>query len=374
MCRSPVVPLLARDLGASPATVGLVVAASTLTGVVLKFPAGALSDVLGRRAVLLAGVIVFAALPFGYLAVGGVAALVLIRVIHGSATALFGPVVSATLSDVAPADQRGRWLGVYSTLQGLGQALGPVVAGALIVGHDFSRVFVVSGVLGALALAIVSRWPKAAAPAPMAGVWQRLREGAAAVAADRLVLVTSLAQAGQFFINGTLNAFFPLYGRDVLGLTPLQIGWVFGAQTAATLIARPLFGFLSDRLGRRPLIVAGLATSAGCMLVIAWMDAFGGVLLTTMVYGVGVALTTSATSAYITDLTRRARYGAAHGLFGTIYDIGDALGPICGGLVVARAGYRAAFQLAGAMALVMAFVFEYAARGWRPSASVSTVT
>jgi MFS family permease len=374
MCRSPVVPLLARDLGASPATVGLVVAASTLTGVVLKFPAGALSDVLGRRAVLLAGVIVFAALPFGYLAVGGVAALVLIRVIHGSATALFGPVVSATLSDVAPADQRGRWLGVYSTLQGLGQALGPVVAGALIVGHDFSRVFVVSGVLGALALAIVSRWPKAAAPAPMAGVWQRLREGAAAVAADRLVLVTSLAQAGQFFINGTLNAFFPLYGRDVLGLTPLQIGWVFGAQTAATLIARPLFGFLSDRLGRRPLIVAGLATSAGCMLVIAWMDAFGGVLLTTMVYGVGVALTTSATSAYITDLTRRARYGAAHGLFGTIYDIGDALGPICGGLVVARAGYRAAFQLAGAMALVMAFVFEYAARGWRPSASGSTVT
>ena len=90
MCRSPVVPLFARDLGASPATVGLVVAASTLTGVALKFPAGALSDVLGRRAVLLTGAVVFAALPFAYLAVGGVAALVLVRVIHGSATALFG--------------------------------------------------------------------------------------------------------------------------------------------------------------------------------------------------------------------------------------------------------------------------------------------
>ena len=87
MCRSPVVPLFARDLGASPATVGLVVAASTLTGVALKFPAGAFSDVLGRRAVLLAGVVVFAVLPFSYLAVGGVAALVCVRVVHGSATA-----------------------------------------------------------------------------------------------------------------------------------------------------------------------------------------------------------------------------------------------------------------------------------------------
>jgi MFS family permease len=374
MCRSPVVPLFARELGASPAAVGLVVAASTLTGVALKFPAGALSDVLGRRAVLLTGVFVFAALPFAYLAVSGVMMLVLIRVVHGSATALFGPVVSATLSDFAPADQRGRWLGVYSTLQGLGQALGPVIAGAVIVGGDFSRVFLVSGVLGILALLFVLRWPKTAASESTDGVWQRLREGAGAVAADTPVLLTSLAQAGQFFINGTLNAFLPLYARDVLNFAPLLIGWLFGVQTAATLIARPIFGFLSDRLGRRPLIVVGLATSASCMFALSSTTTFGGLALVTMVYGVGVAITTSATSAYITDLTRRARYGAAHGLFGTIYDIGDALGPICGGLVVARAGYGAAFQLAGAMAAAIALVFGYASRDWQSPRRVSMST
>jgi len=367
-----VVPLFARELGASPATVGLVVAASTLTGVFLKFPAGALSDVLGRRAVLLTGVIVFAVLPFGYLAVSGVVLLTLLRVVHGSATALFGPVVSATLSDLAPADQRGRWLGLYSTAQGLGQALAPVIAGTLIAASDFSRVFIVSGVLGLLALGVVSWWPSTAASESTGDVWQRLREGAGAVAADTPVLLTSLAQAGQFFINGTLNAFLPLYARDELHFAPAWIGWLFGVQTMATLAARPLFGFLSDRFGRRPLIVAGLATSAGCMFAISWMTAFGGLALVTTIYGVGVALTTSATSAYITDLTRRARYGAAHGLFGTIYDIGDALGPICGGLVVAWAGYGAAFQLAGATAAAIGLVFGYASRGWQSrSLSVS---
>ena len=367
-------PLFARELGASPATVGLVVAASTLTGVVLKFPAGALSDVLGRRAVLLTAAVVFALLPVSYLAVGGLFLLVVIRVIHGSATALFGPTVSATLSDLAPPDQRGRWLGVYSTVQGAGQAFGPVVAGALVVGADFSRVFVVSGVLGLLALALVSQWPQTTAPASTDGLWQRLREGALAVAADTPVLVTSLAQAGQFFINGTLNAFLPLYARDVLNFAPSWIGWLFGVQTASTLVARPVFGSLSDRLGRRPLIVAGLATSASCMLAIAWTTEFGSLALVTMIYGVGVAITTSATSAYITDLTRRARYGAAHGLFGTIYDIGDALGPICGGLVASRAGYGAAFQLAGAMAATIALVFGYASRDWQSSRRVSMST
>jgi len=364
MCRTPVLPLFARDLGASPTTIGFVVAASTLTGVVLKLPAGALSDVLGRRAVLLAGAVVFAALPLTYLAVSGLLALVLARVVHGSATALFSPVSSATVSDLAPIDQRGRWLSLYATVQGAGQAVGPVLAAALVVGSDFSRAFVASAVLGGLALVLVARWPRTPTPGSTSAVWPRLGEGVVAVVSDTPVLVTSLAQAGQFFINGTLTAFLPLYAREILTFPPSWIGWLFGVQTAATLAARPLFGALSDRLGRRPLIVAGLTTCAGCMTAITWAGTFGGLAAVTGIYGIGLALTTSATSAYITDLTRETRYGAAHGLFGTIFDIGDALGPICAGVIVARAGYNAAFGAAGGMAVAIACIFAYASRNW----------
>ena len=70
-----------------------------------------------------------------------------------------------------------------------------------------------------------------------------------------------------------------------------------------------------------------------------------------------MAATTSATSAYITDLARGRRYGAAHGVFGTIYDIGDALGPIAAGLLVAWVGYIWMFQLVGTFALLAAVVF-----------------
>ena len=364
MCRSPVLPLFARQLGASPAVVGTIVAASTLTGVVLKFPAGAVSDVVGRRAVLLAGAVVFAVLPWSYVAIAALGTLAVARVVHGSATALFGPVASATLSDLAPPDQRGRWLSVYAAAQGAGQAIGPVLAASLIVSNDFSGAFVVSAVLGTQAIMLLIGWPRSAGRATGHALWPQLRRGIRAVAADVRVLITSLAQAGQFFVNGTLSAFLPLYARESLDLSAPRIGWLFGMQTVATLCARPVFGALSDRIGRRPLIVAGLTICAACMAAIGRAREFSALLALTMVYGAGLALTTSATSAYVTDLSRRTQYGAAHGLFGTIYDIGDALGPICAGLLVARAGYALAFQLTGAVALAVAALFGWVSRHW----------
>jgi MFS family permease len=290
--------------------------------------------------------------------------LVALRVIHGSATALFGPAASAALSDLAPSEQRGQWLSLYSATQGAGQALGPVLAASLIVGGDFSAVFVVSALVGSAALVLLLQWPRTAARAPAGAVWSRLRDGLHATAADNRVLVTSLAQAGQFFVNGTLAAFLPLYAHESLGLAPSRIGWVFGLQTLATLVARPLFGVLSDRVGRRPLIVAGLTTCAACMAAIPYAGDFTSLVAVTMAYGTGLAITTSATSAFVTDLTRRARYGAAHGLFGTIYDIGDALGPIFAGLVVARTGYVSAFQLTGVVAIIIALTFARFSRHW----------
>jgi DHA1 family multidrug resistance protein-like MFS transporter len=112
LCRIPLLPLFAHDLGAGPSLIGFVMGASTITGVFVRLPAGALSDLLGRRGVLLAGAVVFATLPFTYLAVSTLALLIVLRFLHGSATAIFGPVASASLSDVAPRASRGAWLSI----------------------------------------------------------------------------------------------------------------------------------------------------------------------------------------------------------------------------------------------------------------------
>src|SRR5688500_19206650 len=117
--------------------VGLVVGASTFTGMVLKLPAGAWSDLRGRRPLLVLGTLVFATMPFTYLGVASLGALVAVRFVHGAATAIFGPGASAGLSDLAPAGRRATWLSTYSTSQGGGLALEPLSSGYLIAGGRY---------------------------------------------------------------------------------------------------------------------------------------------------------------------------------------------------------------------------------------------
>lgn len=359
ICRTPLLPLFARDLGATPPMVGFVVGASTLTGILVKLPAGAWSDVLGRRPLLLLGTIVFATMPFTYLGVTSLAALVAVRFVHGSATAIFGPVASAGVSDVAPPAGRATWLSTYSTVQGIGQALGPIIGGHLIASAQYGAAFVVAGALAVFTPFIAAGWPASLPEVrPRSpGRLSRFTTGIAEVAREPLILVTSLAQAAQFVLNGALNAFLPLFAHDVIGLSASQLGWLFAAQTVTTLAARPLMGMLSDRVGRRGVILVGLTLCVSAVVFVSLATALPPLAMAVLLYAVGVAVTTAATSAFITDLSRRTRYGAAHGVFGTIYDVGDALGPILAGFLVAAIGYGPMFRIMAAIALTVTVAF-----------------
>ena len=373
MCRSPVLPIFARHLGAGAELVGLVVAASTVTGILLKLPAGALSDIVGRRALMIAGALVFAVLPFSYPWVGAVSWLIAIRFVHGSATAVFSPVASATLSDFAPPERRGRWLGTYSAVQGIGQASGAMLAGYLVTGGDFDAAFWTSGGLGVIALLLVMGTRARRSSGAPRESWARAMAGIGAVVTDARLLAASIAQAAQFFVNGSLNAFVPLFAREVLGLSLAQVGIVFGVQTVSTFLARPAFGALSDRVGRRPLVAAGLGVCAAGVAGIALANGFSMLLAAAVLYGTGAAITSSSASAYVTDLAAGNRYGAAHGMFGTIYDLGDAGGPIVAGVLVAAIGYRGMLgiiaALAGLISVAATIWFVGFERRFAPSAA-----
>jgi MFS transporter, DHA1 family, multidrug resistance protein len=365
MCRTPLLPLLARDLGATPSTVGLVMAASTMTGVVLKLPAGTWSDVIGRRPLLLTAALIFAVMPLSYLLAASLAALVGIRFVHGAATAIMGPVMSATISDLAPPSRRATWLSLYSTIQGTGQAAGPVLAGVLIARGRFDLAFILAGGIALWAPALIGYgYRPAAAPAVMAtgATRQQFTRGVIEVLAERRILVASVAHAFYFAINGTLNAFLPLLAQDRLGLDAVEIGWLFGLQTLTTLAIRPAIGAASDRLGRRGAITTGLIGCAITVLAISLAASRAQLFAAVLLYAVSVAITTAATSAYITDVAPKARFGAAHGVFGTIYDIGDAAGPLIGGLLIQQWGYAPTLQLMAAMAAITGAVFAVLSR------------
>jgi MFS transporter, DHA1 family, multidrug resistance protein len=127
-----------------------------------------------------------------------------------------------------------------------------------------------------------------------------------------------------------------------------------------------LTGAAADRLPRRTLISCGLATCGIAVAVIASATTYATVATGLGVYAVGAVVTHAASTAYITDLVSSARYGAAHGTFGTIYDVGDASGPLVGGLLVSVWGYAVMFRAVGTVAVVAAVVFFLASRKSHP--------
>jgi MFS family permease len=185
------------------------------------------------------------------------------------------------------------------------------------------------------------------------------------VVRDGRILATSGMEGAQMLAAGALMAFLPLYGRDI-GLNAGEIGLLFGAMGIASIGARPLLGALSDRIGRRGLIVVGQALCAGVMLVLpaaAGVPALAGLAV---VFGLGEALLTSSTSAFVSELVTPRAHGAAMGLFGTIMDVGHASGPILAGVLIGSAGYSGAFGAIGLLLLGVTGLFAWTARAPRP--------
>ncbi len=357
LSRSPIIPLYARSLGASPQLIGWVVAASTITGIAVKLPAGALSDYFGRRAMLLIGTCFFAFTPFFYLYASSVASLLILRIIHGNATAIFGPSASAVISDITERSRRGIRLGLYSSMQGIGQALGPLLGGALISWQGFSLPFTVSGCIGCVALVVVLGIFRET-PSRVTGEARRgFAKGITEVFSNPGILITSSTVAAQMFAVGAYNAFLPLFARSVMNLDAWHVGMAFGLQTTTTLLARPLMGRFSDIVGRKGIIVGAVIWLGVLIAVLPAISSFGLLLALGCAWGLGLSVISSVAGALITDLSRRAHYGAAHGAFGTIYDIGEASGPIVAGVLLAGFGYSTMFRVMGVFLLLAAGIF-----------------
>ena len=164
MARSPVLPAFAANLGALPKFIGVIVAASTITGIFFKLPAGALSDVLGRKRMMVLGALFFAVPPFLYPFVATPSALLALRFVHGFATAIFSPVAAAYVASLAETG-RGARLGWFASCNDVGATAGPLIS-AFVLCFSASFPLTYLPVVGVLLIA----------GSALFGFWQRLKE------------------------------------------------------------------------------------------------------------------------------------------------------------------------------------------------------
>jgi MFS family permease len=365
IAKNPVLPLLAQELGAHEGTIGWVAAASTLTGILASLPAGLLSDRWGRRRLLLAAGIVFVSAPPAYVLVATPAQLAVVRAYHGLATAVLGPVAMAYVADLAPT-HRGARLGWYASTTLAGRALAPVAGGALLALGPWPWVYALCGMAGGLAFLGMWWLPNAQAnPPPTAEESARTSADSTqmslwAILSHRTILVTSVAEASQFLAFGAVEAFLPLYALSV-GVDTATVGLLFGAQIGVKTLARPLMGKVSDRHGRTRQIVLGLMLTGLATALFPQTRMAPILLVLSAGFGLGIAIASAATSAFVADLAPEHGRGTALGTMSTIMDVGQACGPILLGMLLMRLGYPVGFAVIGALVMGAAALFALTA-------------
>ncbi|NJE01500.1 MFS transporter [Thermococcus sp. JdF3] len=337
MGKSPTLPLYSQSIGLGKGEIGLVAAASTVTGIFINFASGLLSDVYGRKRLLKMSGFVFLSAPLLYFLAGDALTLALVRVYYGVATAIFVPVSFALVSDLYP-DRKGTFMGFLSSSTLVGRALAPVLAGSIIYFLGFSVVFVLCSLTGLVVFALTFRFPETG------GELKRFE-----FTFSGELLLIGLLDAAVYMAYQGIETFLPLfyYLQDKAWLS----GLILTVEIAIMAVVKPYAGYLSDRVGRIKPIVAGMTMVGLAMFVFALSDSLSLVVLGAVLFSVGASISEASTKPLATEVSRLR--GTALGFLESVKDIGQALGPVLIGFL----GFRTGFLFVGVFGLGALAVF-----------------
>lgn len=380
----PTLPLFARRFGVGDAGVGLLITVFAATRLVGDLFAGGLIDRYGERAMAGLGAAIVGVSSVAAGAAPNYPLLVAFRGAGGVGSALFLGAMLAYLIGTVPAGERGRAMGIFQTVVGIGFLLGPLFGGLVAGVGDLNTPLYVYGAICLVAAPLVLRAMSAekvpasalaespdladghAPPPPRIPAWRRLRP-LLADSAYRAALVTT---ATTFLTVGAIQTLVPAFWEEGLGRSASTVGVPFTLHAAATLAVIWHAGGLSDRRGRKAALVPALALSTVGIALLGTATSAVALVGLMAVLGVASGYTRPGPTAIVGDVAPAGARGAAVAGYRTAGDIGALVGPIMAGVIAESVGRGAAFlAVAGFVALAWALVV--AARETAPSRTVA---
>ncbi|MDH4345002.1 MAG: MFS transporter [Thermoleophilia bacterium] len=386
-------PSIQRDLGVGLSELQWVVAGYALTFAALMLVGGKLADAYGRRRLFVIGIVVFtaASLACGLADTGG--QLIAARIVQGAGGALMNPATLSIIAAAFPARQRGTAIGIWAGVSALALAIGPLVGGLLTEHLSWNWIFFVNipvgalgivasyllidesrdethvrldlpglatsalglfsltyglieantygwgstRILGSFAVAVVSLLAFLALErhqrAPMLDL--SLFRNRTYVGANVVVLLVALAMFGVFF-------FVSLYMQNILRYSPVQAGAAFLPMTILIILVAPFAGRVSDRVGSRWLMTAGMTLVAGQLLLFSRLGTeatFWTLLPALVLGGFGMALTMTPGAAAATRAVPVHKAGVGAAVLNAFRQVGGSLGiAVMGAIVAGSAG------------------------------------
>ncbi|WP_436405466.1 MFS transporter [Mycobacterium asiaticum] len=352
---SPVMPSFARSFGVSIDAVTFLVTAFSLSRMCFAPVSGVLVHRLGERRIYIAGVLIVAlstaACPFSHT----YWQLLVFRLISGIGSTMFFVSALGLMIHISPPDARGRVAGLFTTSFMVGAVGGPAVGG--IAAHwGLAAPFLVYGgaLLGVVVvLAYSLRNSELTAPGPPTRSTVTMRQ-ALRVRAYWAALGASLATGWSAF--GLRVALVPLFITDVMGRSVGIIGVVLATFAVGNALAVIPSGDLSDRMGRRTLLIVGLAASGAATVWLGFATSLPWFLAAAFVGGATAGVYMSPMQAAVADiLGSEARAGAPVAMVQMVSDLGAIVGATAVGWVAGHISYGWSFSISGIVLLIAAF-------------------
>jgi len=351
MSKNPVLPSFARSLKTPEGFwTGFVAVASTIPGILVSLPAGSLSDILGRRKVLLISSVIFASAPFLYLLINFWWQLILVRFYHGFATGMFVPIAEALIAESFPI-KRGERISLFSSVTIIGRSVAPILGGFIlsITNNDFYSLYLAVGIAGITAFITTLPFLGGKETVARSGnskvtTLSSIMRGWRSIVRTRGVSIVSFVEASQYYTYGSVEFFLVKYLGEIANLDPLLQGTIMTGQLVMVMLSKPFMGRLSDKIGRRTPIILGSIISGIPLAAIPFFNQFPVLLFLSIIYGLGFSLVTSSTPALVSELVLVEVLGSGMGLLSTMMDVGQTLGPvICSLILVIGLGYASLF-------------------------------
>jgi DHA1 family multidrug resistance protein-like MFS transporter len=358
----PVMPVFAVSLGASGFSLGLIIAAFSISRGILQPIVGILSDRLGRKGCRVFGLFSYSKVGLFLAEADSVVNLIVIRAFHGVGSAMIVPVAMAYVSDMAPFGQEGRFMGMLNIAIFVGIGGGPLFGGFFSDLWGMASAFYAMAVLSCFAMLLVLfKMPvmdNKNRRKPPLGLFKAM----VSMLSSRRTGGILLARMSTMIIMVPTMAFLPLLMNQWFAASGKQIGAVIACRTLVNALLQIPCGRMADRFDKVTMLRGGCLVISGVICMVPMVADFWWLLALFVLLGVGEAVIWPVLGALAAQDGRYYGQGTMMGVFSLAMSAGVFLGAIGAGLSMDQFGLKWSFINIGIIVLVLTMIAAWLIR------------